>query len=69
MSFRIAIAIALAAAAVAARADEAAVSEPTPLPKVTVIGEHESEGYLVENSRMETKTDTPLLDVPPRMSA
>ncbi|MGH8203875.1 MAG: TonB-dependent receptor [Steroidobacteraceae bacterium] len=68
MSLRIAIAIALAATAVAARADEAVNSEPTPLPKVTVIGEHESEGYLVENSRTATKTDTPLLDVPQAVS-
>ena len=68
MSLRIAIAFALAAAAVAARADEAAVSEPTTLPKVTVIGEHESDGYLAENSRTATKTDTPLLDVPQAVS-
>ena len=51
-----------------ARADEAAASDPTPLPRVTVIGEHESEGYLTERSRTATKTDTPLLDVPQAVS-
>lgn len=51
-----------------ARADEAAESAPAPLPKVTVIGEHESEGYLVDRSRTATKTDTPLLDVPQAVS-
>ena len=51
-----------------ARADEAAANDPAPLPKVTVIGEHESEGYLTERSRTATKTDTPLLDVPQAVS-
>jgi len=46
-----------------ARADDGA-SPPTPLPKVTVTGEQESEGYLTDISRTATKTDTPLLDVP-----
>jgi catecholate siderophore receptor len=55
------------AAASAAIADDAA-SGPTPLPKVTVTAEHESEGYLVEHSRTATKTDTPLIDVPQSVS-
>jgi catecholate siderophore receptor len=61
----LAISLVLAAAAVpAARADDAPAIEPTPLPKVTVTGEYESEGYLADRSRTATKTDTPLLDVP-----
>jgi catecholate siderophore receptor len=57
-----------AAAASAANADDAASSTPTPLPHVTVTAEHESEGYLVENSRTATKTSTPLVDVPQSVS-
>ena len=41
---------------------------PTPLPKVTVTAEHESDGYLTERSRTATKTDTPLLNVPQAVS-
>ncbi len=47
-----------------ARADDAEANAPTPLPKVTVTGEQESDGYLADHSRTATKTDTPLLDVP-----
>ncbi len=61
----IAVALALTVAAVSiARGDDAAASSPTPLPKVIVTGEQESDGYLANLSRTATKTDTPLLDVP-----
>jgi catecholate siderophore receptor len=56
------------AAAGPALADDAAAEGPTPLPKVTVVAEHESEGYLVERSRTATRTDTPLIDVPQSVS-
>jgi catecholate siderophore receptor len=52
----------------AALADDAAPAGPTPLPHVTVTAEHESEGYVVDRSRMATKTDTPLVDVPQSVS-
>ena len=52
------------AAAGSALADDAAAEGVTPLPRVTVTAEHESDGYLVERSRTATKTDTPLIDVP-----
>jgi catecholate siderophore receptor len=51
-----------------ARGNEAAASDPTLLPRVTVTAEHESDGYLTERSRTATKTDTPLLDVPQAVS-
>ena len=69
MRLRFAIVTVLAMAAVhAAAADDAAAEAPTPLPKVTVIGEHESDGYLIERSRTATKTDTALIDVPQSVS-
>ncbi len=69
MDLRIAIVTILASAAVhAASADDAAADAPTPLPRVTVIGEHESDGYLTERSRTATKTDTALIDVPQSVS-
>ncbi len=52
----------------AAGADDAGTSVPTPLPKVTVIGEQESHGYLNERSRTATRTDTALIDVPQSVS-
>ena len=68
MDLRITIACLLAATAAGrALADDAAV-EPTPLPKVTVTAEHDTEGYHAERSRAATKTDTPLLDVPQSVS-
>ena len=67
-SLRFAIGLSLAMAALtSARADDAAEA-PTPLPRVTVIGEHESEGYLAERSRTAMKTDTALIDVPQSVS-
>ena len=67
-TLRSAIGLTLALAAIpAAYADDAAEA-PTPLPKVTVTGEHESEGYLVDRSRTAMKTDTPLIDVPQSVS-
>ena len=51
------------AASQGALGDDAA-SSPTPLPKVTVVGEHESDGYLAGHSRTATKTATALIDVP-----
>ena len=69
MNLRNAIFAVLAmAAGHAASADDAAETPPTPLPKVTVIGEHESDGYLAERSRTATKTDTALIDVPQSVS-
>ncbi len=69
MNVRIAIATVLSmAAAGSALADDAAAEGVTPLPKVTVIAEHESDGYLVERSRTATKTDTALIDVPQSIS-
>jgi len=69
MGLRFAIVTILATASVhAAAADDAAADAPTPLPKVTVVGEHESEGYLVENTRTATRTDTALVDVPHSVS-
>ena len=68
MNLRILIACLLATAASSpARADDAAET-PTALPKVTVTGAHDSEGYLAGRSRTATKTDTPLLDVPQSVS-
>ncbi len=55
-------------AIIEARADDAAAAEPTPLPRVTVTAEHESDGYLIENNRSAMKTDTRLLDVPQSVS-
>lgn len=67
-SLRLALGLTLALAAIpAARADDAAAA-PTPLPKVTVTGEHETEGYLADRSRTAMKTDTPLIDVPQSVS-
>ncbi|HEU4516636.1 MAG TPA: TonB-dependent siderophore receptor [Steroidobacteraceae bacterium] len=69
MSLRFAILTVLTAVvAQAARADDAAAEAPTPLPKVTVVGEHESEGYRINSSRSATKTDTALVDVPQSVS-
>ena len=69
MRLQIAIFGVLAAAAMhAATADDAAATAPTPLPNVTVLGEHESDGYLSDRSRTATKTDTALLDVPQSVS-
>ena len=67
MSTRAAIAFVLAAAAVTAQADEAS-TDPTPLPRVTVTAEHESDGYLAGRSRTAMKTDTALIDVPQSVS-
>jgi catecholate siderophore receptor len=55
-------------AAAAASADDAAAEGPTALPKVTVVAEHESDGYRAERSRTATKTDTALVDVPQSVS-
>jgi len=66
VKFAVALTLAIAATH-AARADDAA-TDPTPLPKVTVTGEHESEGYLADRSRTAMKTDTPLIDVPQSVS-
>jgi catecholate siderophore receptor len=68
MGLRAAIACILAALAAFARADDAATAPPTPLPKVTVSAEHESEGYLGGRTRTATKTDTALIDVPQAVS-
>jgi len=51
-----------------AMADDVAIEPPTPLPRVTVVAEHESDGYRVERSRTATKTDTPLINVPQSVS-
>jgi catecholate siderophore receptor len=68
MNLRILVAcILVATAAGRARADDAADS-PTPLPKVTVTADRDSEGYLATRSSTATKTDTPLLDVPQSVS-
>jgi catecholate siderophore receptor len=68
MSLRRAIvSVLLLAASQGALGDDAAGS-PTPLPKVTVVGEHESDGYLAGSSRTATKTDTALIDVPQAVS-
>lgn len=61
-------AIFAASAAAAASADDAAAEGPTALPKVTVVAEHESDGYRAERSRAATKTDTALVDVPQSVS-
>ena len=66
LTFAIALSLGTVALS-AARADDAA-AVPTPLPKVTVTAEHESDGYLADRSRTTTKTDTPLLDVPQSVS-
>ena len=67
-SLRYAVGLTLALAVIsAARADDAAET-PTPLPKVTVTAEHESEGYLADRSRTAMKTDAPLIDVPQSVS-
>ncbi len=66
MRLRTAIVTLLAATATqGAFADDAG---PTELPKVTVIGEHESDGYLKARSRTATKTDSALIDVPQSVS-
>ena len=67
--FRLSIMTILAQAAVhAAGADDAAATAPTPMPIVTVVGEHESDGYLNGRSRAATRTDTALIDVPQSVS-
>jgi catecholate siderophore receptor len=71
MRLRIAITAVLFTATAGARAEtgaDAAAEAPTPLPKVTVVAEHQSDGYLVERSRTATRTDTPLVDVPQSIS-
>jgi hypothetical protein len=57
---RVAIAVActLTLAAMSARSDAAGDFEPTPLPKVTVTGSHDADGYLADHSRTATKTDS-----------
>ncbi len=65
----VAIALALGTTSLApARADDAAALAPTALPKVTVVAEHESDGYLAARNRSAMKTDTPLIDVPQSVS-
>ncbi len=61
------IALPFVLSAFPALADDAA-AEPTQLPKVTVIGEQETDGYLADRSRTATRTDTPLIDVPQSVS-
>jgi catecholate siderophore receptor len=63
---RIAVAFGLAAAASSALAqvDEAGVAMIAQLPRVTVTGQRESDGYLNEHNRSAMKTDTPLRDIP-----
>src|SRR5687768_5472943 len=69
MKLKLAISIFLAAGVMqGASADDAAASAPTPLPHVTVLGEHESDGYLNDRSRSATRTDTALIDVPQSVS-
>jgi catecholate siderophore receptor len=69
MYLRLAVVTILSTATVhAAMGDDAAANAPTPLPKVTVVAEHESDGYLVAGSRSATKTDTALIDVPQAVS-
>ena len=47
-----------------ARGNEAAASDPTLLPRVTVTAEHESDGYLTERSRTATKTEPTISAAP-----
>jgi catecholate siderophore receptor len=69
MNLRAAVITILAVPAGApALADDAATEAPAPLPRVTVVAEHESDGYLAGRSRAATRTDTPLLDVPQSVS-
>src|SRR5688572_5004255 len=69
MKLQVAIVSILATAALqGASADDAAAGAPTPLPHVTVLGEHASDGYLNDRSRTATKTDTALIDVPQSVS-
>jgi catecholate siderophore receptor len=69
MDLQITIFAVLAVAAVhAASAEDTAATGPAPLPKVTVLGEHESDGYLNDRSLTATKTDTALIDVPQSVS-
>ena len=69
MYLRLAIVTILSTATVhAAMGDDAAANAPTPLPKVTVVAEHESDGYLIDGSRSATKTVTALIDVPQAVS-
>jgi catecholate siderophore receptor len=69
MYLRLAVVTILSTATVhAAMGDDAAANAPTPLPKVTVVAEHESDGYLIDGSRSATKTDTALIDVPQAVS-
>jgi catecholate siderophore receptor len=69
MNLRAAVITILAVPAGApAFADDAATEAPAPLPRVTVVAEHESDGYLAGRSRAATRTDTPLLDVPQSVS-
>jgi catecholate siderophore receptor len=63
---QVAIGIALAAAAIPAMAqvDEVGVAALAQLPRVTVTGQRESDGYVNDHSRSAMKTDTPLRDIP-----
>jgi catecholate siderophore receptor len=64
MKLQVAIFSVLATATMHAAFGDEAAETPTSLPKVTVLGEHESDGYLNERSRAGTRTDTALIDVP-----
>jgi catecholate siderophore receptor len=68
MKLQVAIFSVLATATMHAAFGDDAAETPTPLPKVTVIGEHESDGYLNGRSRTGTRTDTALIDVPQSVS-
>jgi catecholate siderophore receptor len=63
---QLAIGMALAAAAMPATAqvDEIGVAALAQLPRVTVTGQRESDGYANDHSRSAMKTDTPLRDIP-----
>lgn len=63
---RVAVAFGLAAAAVPALAqvDDIGVAAIAQLPRVTVTGQREADGYAGTHNRSAMKTDTPLRDVP-----
>ena len=63
---RLAVAVVLASVATAAVAqvDDISVATLAQLPRVTVTGQRESDGYASDHSRSAMKTDTPLRDIP-----
>lgn len=64
LQFAIGMALAAAASSATAQVDEFGVAALAQLPRVTVVGQRESDLYKNDHSRSAMKTDTPLRDIP-----